>query len=190
MRDGVRFVRRHPALELAVTVVLALGIAYGVQRFVVRPYYIPSGSMIGTLRVNDRVLAARFWYRIASPSRGDVMVLHPNGTGGDVERIDHVAGVTFVKRLIGLPGEWIRARDGHVEIARAAAGPWTALVEPYLGSRQIDFPATAIPPGRYFVMGDNRSQSDDSREWGTIARSQILGRAFAIYWPPVHVGGL
>ena len=190
VRSAIRLVRRHPVAELAITVVLALGIAFGVQRYVVRPYFIPSGSMIGTLHVQDRLLAARFWYRLADPSRGDVIVLHPNGHGSDATKVDHVASVTYVKRVIGMPGEWIRAEGGHVDVAPGAAGPWRTLDEPYLGSRQLDFNATLVPAGRYFVMGDNRSESDDSRDWGTIARSQILGRAFAIYWPPLRVGGL
>ena len=190
VRSAIRLVRRHPLVELAVTVVLALGIAFGVQRYLVRPYFIPSGSMIATLHVQDRLLAARFWYRFDSPSRGDVIVLHPNGRGSDAENVDHVASVTYVKRVVGLPGEWIRAERGHVDVAPGAAGPWRTLDEPYLGSRQLDFKATLVPDGRYFVMGDNRSESDDSRDWGTIARSQILGRAFAVYWPPFHISGL
>jgi signal peptidase I len=182
-----RRVRQHAVVDLLVTLLVAVGVAYGVQRWVVKPYRIPTGSMEHTLDIGDRLIAARFWYDFTSPSRGDVVVFHPNGRGGDVYRTNHVADVTFVKRIIGMPGDWVRGRDDHVDICRTATTGCRVLHESYVSSAQADFGPVHVPKGRYFMMGDNRAVSDDSRVWGTISGSQIIGRAVSIYWPLDHL---
>jgi signal peptidase I len=180
--------RRNPVVDLVLTLIVAVGIAYGVQRFVVKPYRIPSGSMETTLHVGDRVLAVRFLYRFEDPHRGDIVVFHPNGTGNQALPGNHVASVTFIKRLIGMPGDWIRGANGHVQICTGPAGQGCkTLNEPYVSSTQQNFEAIHVPAGHYFMMGDNRDFSDDSRDWGPIAKSQIIGRAFMIYWPPTRI---
>jgi signal peptidase I len=180
--------RKNPVVDLLITLVVAVCIAYGVQRFIVKPYRIPSGSMERTLHLGDRVLAARFLYRFEDPHRGEIVIFHPNGIGDQALDSDHVASVTFIKRLIGMPGDWVQGSKGHVQICKGPNGQGCkTLNEPYVSSVQQDFAAVHVPAGHYFMMGDNRANSDDSRDWGTIAKSQMIGEAFAIYWPPDRI---
>jgi signal peptidase I len=180
--------RKNPIVDLLLTLVVAVAIAYGVQRWVVKPYRIPSSSMERTLHIGDRVLAVRFLYRFENPHRGDIIVFHPNGIGDTALFGDHVASVTYIKRLIGLPGDWVQASNGHVQICTGPAGQGCrTLNEPYISSTQVKFSPIHVPAGHYFMMGDNREFSDDSRDWGSITKSQIIGRAFMIYWPPTRI---
>jgi signal peptidase I len=179
--------RKHPIVDLLITLVVAIGIAYVVQLAIVKPYRIPSGSMESTFHIGDRVLAARFLYRFEDPHRGDILIFHPNGIGDRALAGNHVATTTFTKRLIGLPGEWIQAADGHVQVCTGPRSGCITLNEPYVSSAQQDFGPFHVPAGRYFMMGDNRAFSDDSRDWGPIRKSQIIGRAFMTYWPPAQI---
>ena len=188
-----------PWVELVVVVALAFGAAYVVQWLIVKPYKIPSESMEDTLLVGDRVLVARFWYRFTDPARGDVVVFHPPGHGDEVvDRSRSVAtDLNFIKRVVGLPGDWIGGYQGKVWVCRdrpprrRVPGPGCAsLTEPYVSSPQENFSFRQVPRGRYFMMGDNRDNSDDSRSIGTIPRTSILGRAFVTYWPLTRVGWL
>lgn len=180
--------RKNPIVDLLLTLVVAVGIAYVVQWAIVKPYRIPSGSMETTFHIGDRVLAARFLYHFEDPHRGEILIFHPNGIGSQALAGDHVASTTFTKRLIGMPGNWVQATNGHVQICTAPAGKGcTTLKEPYVSSTQEDFGPIHVPDGRYFMMGDNRAYSDDSRDWGTIRRSQIIGEAFMTYWPPDRI---
>jgi signal peptidase I len=186
--------RKHPAIELITTIVMAIAIAYCVQAWVVKPYRIPSESMTDTLLVSDRIIAARFLYHLKDPARGDIIVFRPNGEGDQAFLTDNVADTVFVKRLIGMPGEVIGARDGQVYVCDGQAAPDVTrpieqtpgcrfLEEPYVSSTQDDFGPEQIPDDGYFMMGDNRADSDDSRNWGPIRRGQLIGRAFMTYWP-------
>jgi signal peptidase I len=180
--------RKNPIVDLLLTLAVALGIAYAVQAAVVKPYKIPSGSMERTFHLGDRVLAARFLYRFEDPHRGDILIFHPNGVGDEALPGDRVASATFTKRLIGLPGEWISASHGHVQVCTSGpAQGCKTLQEPYVSSTQQDFGPIHVPAGHYFMMGDNRDDSDDSRDWGPIAKKQIIGRAFMTYWPPDRI---
>ena len=191
MRERFRTLRKNPVFDLVFTLVVAVGVAYLVQLWIVKPYRIPSGSMEQTFHLGDRILAARFLYHFTDPQRGDIVVFHPNGYGDTPMLTSHVASVVFVKRVIGMPGDWVRSRGGHVQICTGPAGEGCRqLSEPYAIGRTgkcqdatADFGPELIPPGQYLMLGDNREESDDSRCWGTIRRSQIIGRAFAIYWP-------
>jgi signal peptidase I len=190
VRATWRRLRANPIVDLLVTLAFAAVIAYVVQLWVVKPYHVPSGSMENTLHVGDRIIAARFIYHLTDPARGEILVFHPNGFGdaAAVSPTNHVSSETFVKRLIGLPNEWISASKGHVDVCKT--GPHsdcTVLNESYVSSPQEDFPPVHIPPNHYFMMGDNRSDSDDSRTWGPIDRSQIIGRVFMTYWPPDRI---
>ena len=181
-------VRGRPLLQLGLTLLLALLIAYGLQRFVVGVFRVPTVSMSRTLLPGDRLLAARFWYSIERPSRGDIVVLHPNGRGERVFYADGASRRVFVKRVIGLPGDWVKARHGRVSICTGPGGSGCVpLSEPYVRGTTQDFGPLAVPTGRYFVMGDNRRDSADSRIWGPVPRSQLLGRAFGLAWPPLRI---
>jgi signal peptidase I len=185
---SVSRLRKNPLVDLLITLVAAVAIAYGVQRWIVKPYRIPSPSMERTLHIGDRVLAVRFLYRFEDPHRGDIIVFHPNGIGDTALYGDHVATVTYIKRLIGMPGDWVQASNGHVQICTGPAGQGCkTLNEPYVSSTQVKFSPIHVPVGHYFMMGDNREFSDDSRDWGSIKKSQIIGRAFMIYWPPTRI---
>ena len=180
------------AADWLITIVVAVGAVLAIKAWVVNPYRIPSSSMEPTLhcaepadgcqsRFEDRVLANRFIYHLRDPERGDIVVFETPPAAR--ERCG--AGGTFVKRLIGLPGEVISEQNGTVYI------DGKPLKETYLkpGQRdQQDFPARKIDKGQYFMMGDNRSQSCDSRVWGPVSRGNLIGEVFGVYWPPQRIG--
>ncbi len=189
--------RKHPVVDLIITVVIAVGIAYLVQAFIVKPYRVPSGSMEPTIAIGERIIAARFVYRFADPKRDEIIVFHPNGESAEVYDAETASGETFVKRLVGMPGETIGAVDGRVYVC-AGEGPQNGLAiaetpgcsfpaEPFVSSPQDSFGPVRIADNRYFMMGDNRSDSDDSRNWGSITKEQMIGKAFMSYWPPSRI---
>ena len=179
------------AIDWAVTIIGAVAIVLAIKAWVVNPYRIPSSSMEPTLhcarpgsgclaRFSDRVLANRFIYHFRSPHRGDIIVFK---TPPAAEQ-KCGAGGTFVKRLIGLPGETVSEKNGIIYINGRR------LIESYVqpSRRDSQFGTWHVPKGQYFFMGDNRIQSCDSREWGSVPRSNIIGEVFAIYWPPNRIG--
>lgn len=182
---------RRPG-ELPMLLLMALFLAFVIKTFLVQAFYIPSGSMIPTLQVNDRVLVEKVTYRFREPERGDVIVFRREGAEVrrgpmDVLRnfleglglVPPDADIDLIKRIVGLPGETIEIRDGVVRIDGAP------LDEPYAASETRDFPPTLVPPGEFFMLGDNRSNSEDSRYGlGTVPRANVVGRAFLILWPP------
>ncbi len=201
LREQVRR-RLHPrlftALEIVVTLALALALAEGVQAAVVKPFRIPSASMEPTLKIGQRVLVNRLIYDFHAPHRGDVVVFHPPAgltcavpvkPGEPCPRSDpRAAGEYFVKRVIGLPGDSLSIREGHPVIngRELSDEPYTA---PCGAAEECNMPHTiVIPPGRYFMMGDNRGDSDDSRFWGPIPAGWIVGEVFFTYWPPDRLG--
>lgn len=163
-----------------------------IKGYVVNPYRIPSSSMEPTLhcarpgfgceaKYNDRVLANRFVYHFRSPRRGDIVVFDPPPSV--VQACG--AGGTYVKRLVGLPGERLAMRGGVVYI------DGRKLDEPYVAPERRsldDFGPVRLGPGEYFMMGDNRNASCDSRRWGPIHRSNMIGPVLMIYWPPNRIG--
>jgi signal peptidase I len=181
----------NPFIELLVILAVAFGLAYVVQAWVVKPYRIPTGSMEPTLLVNDRVLVNRLVYRFHGPHRGDIIVFHPPGHGDTAVRgAKTEASVTYIKRVIGLPGETLQITRGIVTICKPAGQNCHALHESYTeGSRTAPtYGPYTVPNGDYFVMGDNRGDSLDSRYWGPLPRHNIIGEAFLIYWPPDRIG--
>jgi signal peptidase I len=171
-------------VELIVVVALALGLTWLVQQYIVKSYRIPTGSMRTTVDAGDRVLAARFLGWFADPERGDVLVFHPPGVGDVPQRNSRTeASVTFIKRVVGLPGETVQGLDDRVLICRAPRVACHVLHEPYASGVTSDFGPITVPPDAYLMLGDNRQSSEDSRIWGTLPRRYIIGTAFVRYWP-------
>jgi signal peptidase I len=175
-------------IDWLVTIVGAILIVLAIKQWVINPYRIPSSSMEPTLhcarpaigceaRFSDRVLACRICYDLGSPKRGDVVVFNTPPRAALVCG----SGGVFVKRLIGLPGETWQEKNGYIYINGKK------LDEPYIkpdrrGAESL--PPVKIPKGQYFMMGDNREGSCDSRKWGTVPRDNLIGKVVATYWPP------
>ncbi len=188
-------------VELVVIVAVALGLALGIQAFLVKPYRIPSESMVPTLEIGQRVLVNRIGTRFSAPDIGDVTVFHPpagsetNQCGAPLQ--DGAAcsrptrgrsDVNFIKRVVAGPGDRVSIDDGHVVLnGKRQREPFARFTD--CGSGDCDFPREiTVPPDHYFMMGDNRGASDDSRFWGPVPREWIIGGAFATYWPPDRIG--
>lgn len=164
-------------VEWIVILVAALTVALVVKTFLIQAFFIPSGSMEPTLKPGDRVLVNKLSYDLHSIHRGDIVVFKspPGEAASDPSVKD------LIKRVIGLPGDRIQAINGQVYI------DGKLLKEPYLPagptSLTTDLPLQTVPPGQYFMLGDNRTNSKDSRFIGTIPKHLIVGRAFVRVWP-------
>jgi signal peptidase I len=161
------------AVEWVVIVVAALLAALLIKTFLLQAFYIPSDSMNPTLVQQDRVLVNKLSYHFHDVHRGDIVVFkRPPGENDPTIK-------DLIKRVIGLPGDTIEGRDGQILIdGQALKEPYTAKNSP-----MADFTPRKVPPGHYFVMGDNRGNSKDSRVFGPISKSLIVGRAFIRIWP-------
>jgi signal peptidase I len=205
-------------LELVAIVALAIGLALLIQAFVVKPYQIPSPSMVPTLDVGQRVLVNRFIYHLHDPNIGDIVVFHPptGATGGGPECGDqqrpsneacpkpdaNESDQNFIKRIVAGPGDQLKIVNGHPIVrSQVSAADWRKDVPPQESYTNPCRPASSsvpcnlrkpitIPSNDYFMMGDNRGKSDDSRLWGPVPRDWIIGEAFLTYWPPDRIGFL
>jgi len=185
---GYRVVVEWTVILMAVLLCTVL-----LRTYVVQSFFIPSGSMLPTLQVGDRIIVDKLSYHIHDVHRGDIVVF-ARPPLEDQEYAD------LVKRVIGLPGETISAKGGSVYIdGHKLSEPWlpagpSSFTGPLAGNDphpQFDLPGPVkIPAGDYYVMGDNRTDSEDSRFFGPIPRSLIVGRAVAVIWPLGHVKGL
>jgi signal peptidase I len=172
------------ALELLETLVLTLLIFVGVQTFVAQPYQVEQESMENTVLPGEYILVDKLTPRFDGYKRGDVVVFHPPSgfsTGPDSDK-------PFIKRIIGLPNDTVEVRGGRVFVNGAE------LAEPYVfGGQTSARPGTTrwvVPADSYFVMGDHRVASTDSRDFGPITTSEIIGRAWLRYWPLDRFGFL
>jgi signal peptidase I len=175
-------------LEYAILAGVAVGVALLIQAFLVKPYRIPSQSMENTLLIGDRVLVDRISWRFSDPQRGDIVVFH-----------SPMNGQVLIKRIIGLPGDSVSLSDGAVYIngkrlnepyvrrSHGAPEPTEPFANGLPWSLQRPY---RVPANSYFMMGDNRTDSGDSRDFGPISRGKLVGRAFARYWPPGRIGGI
>jgi signal peptidase I len=185
-----------------IIVALAIGLALLIQAFVVKPYQIPSVSMEPTLDVGERVLVNRVLYHVRDPEIGDVVVFHPpagaeNGQQcGDPgasprapcpQPTSEESDTNFIKRIVAGPGDTLSIRNGHPVVNGVEANE--DFIEPCRGGNGCNLPKeVTIPADHYFMMGDNRGSSDDSRFWGPVPRDWIIGEAFFTYWPPDRIG--
>jgi len=196
-------------LELVFIVAVALGLALGIQAFIVKPYRIPSGSMEPTLAVGERVLVNRIGNNFGDPKVGDILVFHPP-KGADTnecgvpgqgpfydgpqsrlpcsEATPDRSDQNFIKRVVAGPGDRVSIRDGRVVLNGRLQKD--SFINPCGNGADCNLGTITIPRGQYFMMGDNRGESDDSRYWGPIKRDWIIGGAFASYWPPKRIGPL
>lgn len=178
---------------------IAFAIALLLKTFVVQAFYIPSASMEETLQIGDRVLVEKVTYRFSEPGRGDVVVFEKDLAALQspeeedrnlIQRINEsIRGLfgfptggaqDFIKRVIAVEGDTIEGRDGGVFVNGEPVD------EPYLepGMETSSFGPVEIPAGSIFVMGDNRGNSDDSRNFGPVPVDTVVGRAFLLIWPP------
>jgi signal peptidase I len=193
--------KSNSPFEIILIVAVALGLALGIQAFLVKPYRIPSESMLPTLVVGQRVLVNRIGNRFGDPHVGDVTVFHPpsgaeNANECGVQHDENQpcpaptkakAKVNFIKRIVAGPGDTLAIIDGHA--IRNGKRQNEPFILPCGGGEECNFPKPiTIPAGHYFMMGDNRGASDDSRYWGPVPRDWIIGNAFATYWPPKRIG--
>jgi signal peptidase I len=158
--------------SLALQVVLLGLIAFALM---LRTPQVSGPSMSPEIQSGEYVVVNTLSYRLADPKRGEIMAF----------RHERSAPMVFLKRVIALPGERIRIDRGHVLV------DGRPLQEPYLRfGDERSVPETLVPPASYYVLGDNRRDSDDSRDWGPVSRDQIVGRALFALWPPSRFGAL
>lgn len=195
--------RTNSIVELVAIVLVAVGLALAIQAWVVKPYRIPSGSMEPTLKVGQRVLVNRIGMHFNGPHVGEIVVFHPPK---DAEQeacgasprpagaacslpVPEESGVNFIKRVVAGPGDRISIREGHVY--RNGRREGDSYIRPCESGAECNFPTQiTIPAGHWFMMGDNRGESDDSRFWGPVPTKWIIGGAFFTYWPPDRIGFL
>ena len=186
-------------VELVMIVAVALGLALGIQAFLVKPFRIPSESMVPTLEIGQRVLVDRVSFRFGDPDRGDIVVFkppdgQPSSCGvsrasdqpcprGTPERDE----TNFIKRVVGVPGDRLKVLEGRVYIDGKRQKESFARIDSQCPTCNLPREIT-IPDGHYYMMGDNRGESADSREWGPVPKDWIIGKAFMTYWPPGRIG--
>jgi signal peptidase I len=210
MRGAVQPLGRVPQpwrriADWLVTIALAIAFVLVFETEVAKPYRIPSSSMEPGLdcarpgsgclgSADDRVLALRLEYDFESPQRGQIVVFKAPAAASTACSAGD-GGSTFVKRLVGLPGETVHEDDhGFISIRKAGSRTWTRLDEPYVTRRdrladRKDFGKTwNVAPGHYFMLGDNRGGSCDSRSWGAVPRASLIGPVVFRYWPLTRIG--
>jgi signal peptidase I len=168
--------RHRAVLEWVILIAVALAVALVLRAFLFQLFYIPSESMVPRLEIDDQVVVNKLAYDFGDPQRGDVVVFaRPPEWKLDL--------ADLVKRIVGLPGETIEGRDGHVYI------DGRRLPEPYLppGTVTSTFGPIRIPAGHYFMMGDNRTHSGDSRLYGAVDGDEFVGKVFMTVWPITRV---
>jgi signal peptidase I len=196
--------RTNSLVELVVIVLVAIGLALAIQAWIVKPYRIPSGSMEPTLKVGQRVLVDRVGMHFGGPKVGQIVVFHPPkdaeqqvcgpaphmvtpGVAACATPEPRESSTNFIKRIVAGPGDTLYIKDGHAY--RNGKRESDSYIAQCGGGSECNFPTPIkIPAGHWFMMGDNRGESDDSRFWGPVPTGWIIGQAFATYWPPDRIG--
>lgn len=183
--------KRSRPFELVETIIVAFLLAIMIRATLAEARFIPSGSMIPSLLVGDRLIVEKLTYYFSSPQRGDIVVFYPpdpyapplNGSQRFLRWLGFTSEAAYIKRVIGLPGETIAVEDGKVMINGQP------LSENYIKEPPAqDHEPVVIPPNQFFMMGDNRNNSRDSRVWGTLPRENVIGKTFLRFWPLQRAG--
>jgi signal peptidase I len=197
-------------VELVVILAIAVGLALGIQALIVKPYRIPSGSMEPTLAIGQRVLVNRIGMDFGNPHVGEIAVFHPpedaeqglcgptphavkDGGEACAQPVAKASSVNFIKRIVAGPGDEIYIKEGHVYRKAAGRSGFVREQDSYIkacgSGAECNFTTPIkIPAGHWFMMGDNRGDSDDSRFWGPVPTGWIIGAAIFTYWPPDRIG--
>lgn len=196
----------NPWVEALKTIVLSGVLAFGIRSFVAEARYIPSGSMLPTLQINDRLIIDKVTYRFQDPQRGDIVVFMPPQTASicfgdiqspplqrsekpsptpDAQQNNSKLKDAFIKRVIGLPGDTVEVKNRQVYVNKQL------LREKYIGDApEYDFGPVTVPADKYLVLGDNRNNSCDGHYWGFVPRENLIGKAIVRFWPLDRVGEL
>ena len=183
----------NPWIETLKTIVLSAFLALGIRGFVAEARFIPSGSMLPTLQIDDRLIIDKLSYRFTNPVRGDIVVFNPTV---ELEKELTASGdkkfkEAFIKRVIGLPGEKIDVKGGKVYVnGKIIAENYIDEAPQYNWSSTELIPDGIIPEGQYLVLGDNRNNSYDSHYWGFVPKDKIVGKATVRFWPINRAGGI
>lgn len=169
----------NPWTEALKTIALSAVLAFGIRSFVAEARYIPSGSMLPTLQINDRLIIDKISYNFHNPNRGDIIVFSPTDTLKQQNFKD-----AFIKRLIGLPGDQVEVKEGKVYVNNQPLNQENYIEE----KPNYTFGPVTVPPNQFLVLGDNRNNSYDSHYWGFVPRDRIIGRAVVRFWPLNRVG--
>jgi signal peptidase I len=168
--------RRRSFIEWGIVVVVAVLVSLLIRTFVFQTFYIPSGSMEPTLQIGDRIIVSKLSVEFGTIHTGDILVFKAPKAVATVCG-DDVADL--VKRVIGLPGQILTSKGNTIYVnGKPLAQPWT-----HVDTLGKPIGTVYVPKNHYFMMGDNESDSCDSRYWGTIPRSSIIGKAFVRIWP-------
>jgi signal peptidase I len=169
----------NPWVETLKTFALSAVLALGIRTFVAEARYIPSGSMLPTLQINDRLIIDKVSYHFSQVKRGDIVVFNPT------ETLRQKFKDAFIKRVIGLPGDTVEVRRGTVFVNGEP------LQENYIAAEpEYVYGPEVVPEGQYLVLGDNRNNSYDSHYWGFVPQDLIIGKAVVRFWPPQRLGQL
>ncbi|MBE9177981.1 signal peptidase I [Oculatella sp. LEGE 06141] len=161
---------------------IALTLAIVIRLFIAEPRYIPSDSMMPTLEIGDRLVVEKLSYRFRSPQAGDIIVFDPPAR---LQEFGYTTDQAFIKRIIGQPGQTVEVRDGTVYVNQQP------LIEPYIAAPPAyELNLVTVPEGQFFVMGDNRNNSNDSHVWGFLPAENIIGRAVFRFWSPNRIGAI
>ncbi len=187
-------------IELVMIVAVALGLALGIQAFLVKPFRIPSESMVPTLEIGQRVLVDRLTKNFGDYERGDVLVFKPpagadsnscgvqhSGRSSCPQATKDRSDTNFIKRVVAVGGDRIKILEGSVYINGRRQDEDFAKLDKQCGLCNLPV-EIRVPEDHFFMMGDNRGASADSREWGPIPKDWVIGQAFSTYWPPDKIG--
>ena len=187
----------NPWAETIKTIGLSVLLAFGIRTFVAEARYIPSGSMLPTLQINDRLIIDKVSYLFSDPVRGDIVVFNPTAQLEKEKYKD-----AFIKRVIGLPGDRVAVKGGKVYVNgkllsenyldEPSAKDWSTN-DRYASDElyKVPWPADGIiPKDQYLVLGDNRNNSYDSHYWGFVPKDKIVGKAVVRFWPIDRAGGI